>query len=157
MGGQFVSGLITKSTAATWGHAEAVRISTSLTTALVKLEYTLILTNPLLESLLLLVKGTPLFLLRIPLWFCRGLAVLKAEVASRVTPDPNSLPYDRELIAWLKTERASGRTIWLCAHSDKQPTTRVAQHLRLFDGVLASNRNINFGTAAKASKLVASS
>ena len=136
--------------------SSARRVSRSHTPPLcVKLEYTLILTNPLLESLLLLVKRNPLFLLQIPLWLCRGLAVLKAEVASRVTPDPNFLPYDHELIAWLKTERTAGRTIWLCADSDELPAARVAQHLRLFDGVLASNRNINFGAVAKASRLVA--
>ena len=120
----------------------------------VKLEDTLILTSPLFESILLLVKRNPLFLLRISLWLFRGLAVLKAEVASRVTPDPNSLPYNHELIAWLKVERTMGRTIWLCADSDQLPATRIAQHLRLFDGVLASNRNINFETSAKASRLV---
>ena len=120
----------------------------------VKLEDTLILTNPLLESILLLVKLNPLFLLRIPLWLCWGLAVLKAEVASRATPDPDLLPYNHELIAWLKAERTAGRTIWLCADSDELLATRIAQHLGLFDGVLASNRNINLGTLAKASRLV---
>ena len=121
----------------------------------VKLENTLILTSPLFESILLLVKRNPLFLMLIPLWLCRGLAVLKAEVASRVTPDPDSLPYNHELIAWLKAERTAGRTIWLCADSDELPAARIAQHLRLFEGVLASNRHINFGTSAKASRLVA--
>ena len=121
----------------------------------VKLEDTLILTSPLFESILLLVKQNPLFLMLIPLWLCRGLAVLKAKVASRVTPDPNCLPYNHELIAWLKAERTAGRTIWLCADSDELPAERIAQHLRLFDGVLASNRNINFGTAAKGSRLIA--
>ena len=136
--------------------SSARRASRSHTPPLcVKLEYSLILTSLLFESLLLLIKQNPLFLLRVPLWLFHGIAVFKAEVASRVTPDPNSLPYDHELIAWLKTERTAGRTIWLCADSDELPAARVAQHLRLFDGVLASNRNVNFGTAAKASRLVA--
>ena len=121
----------------------------------VKLEDTLILTNPLFESLLLLVKRNPLFLLRTLLWLFRGLAVLKAEVASRVSLDPNFIPYDHELIAWLKAERTAGRTIWLCADSNELPAARIAQHLRLFDGVLASSRNINFGTSVKVSRLVA--
>jgi len=120
----------------------------------VNLDDTLVLTNLLVESLLLLFKQNPLFLLHIPLWLFRGVAVLKAEVASRVSLDPAWLPYDYELIAWLKAERANGRSIWLCADSNELLATSVGQHLNLFDGVLASDRRVNLVRKAKASRLV---
>lgn len=120
----------------------------------VSLDGTLVLTSLLFESLLILIKRNALFLLRIPIWLFQGIAVLKAEVASRITLDPASLPYDFELIAWLKAERAAGRSLWLCASADKLLATRVCEYLALFDGVLASDRSVNFVTAARATKLV---
>jgi 4-hydroxybenzoate polyprenyltransferase len=133
---------------------EGTLFKTSATVLCVNLDDTLVLTNLLLESLLLLIKQNPLFLLRIPLWLFRGVAVLKAEVASRVTVDPTSLPYDYELIAWLTAERTSGRSLWLCADSNELLAECIAQHLKLFDGVLASDRCINLVAKTKASKLV---
>lgn len=113
----------------------------------VNLDDTLILTNLLLESLLLLIKRNPLFLF--PLWLLRGSATFKAEIASRVALDPTLLPYDSKLVGWLKAERTAGRTIWLYADSNESLATRIALHLQLFDGVLACNRTNSSSTAAK--------
>jgi len=116
----------------------------------VDLDGTLILSDLLLESLLLLIKRNPFYLLLVPFWLMRGRAVLKAEVAARVALDAQELPYDKEFISWLESERSAGRTLWLCTASNELLARRVASHLGIFYGVLASDRNVNLAGSAKA-------
>jgi 4-hydroxybenzoate polyprenyltransferase len=104
----------------------------------VDLDGTLILGDSLLESLMQLSKQSPLYILRIPLWLLRGKANLKAQVAARIELDPAALAYNRALIDWLASERRTGRSLWLCTAANQQFASRVAAHLGLFDGVLAS-------------------
>ena len=121
----------------------------------VDLDGTLVRSDLLLESLLLLIRRNPLYVLRIPFWLTRGRAALKAEVASRIVLDPALLPYNRPLLAWLKTEHEQGRELWLCTASDRKLAEAVAAHLGFFAGVLASDARTNFAGARKAAALVA--
>ena len=107
----------------------------------VDLNGTLVRSDLLLELLLLLIKGNALYLFLIPIWFARGKSVLRAEVTSRVTPNPETLPYDREIIGWLESEYRVGRKLWLCAAGYERVATGVASHLGLFAGVLESGTN----------------
>jgi 4-hydroxybenzoate polyprenyltransferase len=103
----------------------------------------------LLESLLLLVKRNLLYALLAVSWLLRGgKARLEAELAARVAVNPAALPYNTELLAWLRTERAGGREIWLSTAADEQLATKVAEHLNLFDGVIASDSNGNMVSVA---------
>ena len=119
----------------------------------VDLDGTLIASDLLLESLLLLLKRNPLYLLRIPLWLLRGRACLKAEIAARVTLNPVALPYNKALLEWLKTQRGAGRPLWLCTAADRRPAAAVADHLGLFDGILASDGRVNLAGETKATAL----
>jgi 4-hydroxybenzoate polyprenyltransferase len=121
----------------------------------VDLDGTLILSDVLLESLMLLIKLNPLYLFLIPIWLLRGRAALKAELSALVTLDPGSLPYDRDFIDWLESERIAGRSLWLCTASNEMFAGRVAAHLGIFQGVLASDRDVNLAGATKAARLVA--
>lgn len=105
----------------------------------VDLDGTLVLGDPLFEALMLLIKQSPLFVLLIPLWLLRGKAHLQAQVGARVQLDPAALAYNRALIDWLESERRTGRSLWLCTAGNEQFASRVAAHLGLFDGVLASD------------------
>ena len=120
----------------------------------VDLDGTLIKSDVLLESLLLLIKKNPLYLFCLPLWLLRGKAALKARIAARVALDPAALPYNRELVDWLRAERASGRSLWLCTAASDRPAAAIAAHVGLFDGVLASDAVTNLAGAAKAEQLV---
>jgi 4-hydroxybenzoate polyprenyltransferase len=120
----------------------------------VELDGALILSNSLLESILLLIKSNPLYLFVVPLWILRGRAVLSAEVALRVTLNPAALPYNQDFIRWLESERNGGRSLWLCTAADELLARRIAAHLALFDGVLASNRSLYFTGETKSSRLV---
>ena len=75
----------------------------------VDLDGTLIRSDLLLESVLRLVGRNPLFLFMLPVWLLRGGAALKAEIGARVELNAAALPYDSELLNWLRAERASGR------------------------------------------------
>ncbi len=120
----------------------------------VDLDGTLILSDLLLESMLLLIKRNPLYLLRIPLWLLRGKASLKAEIAARVTVNPAALPYNRELIDWLRSEQGAGRRLWLCTAANERLAQGVAGHLGLFEGVIASDASTNLAGESKAARLV---
>jgi hypothetical protein len=130
---------------------EAPTISAALC---VDLDGTLVRSDLLLESLMLLIKRNPLYLFCIPLWLLRGKAAVKAELAARVTLDPAALPYNRELIDWLQSERRTGRSIWLCTAADERLAAAVASHVGLFDGVLASDGRVNLAGARKADRLI---
>ena len=120
----------------------------------VDLDGTLILSDLLLESTLRLIARNPLYLFMLPLWLLRGRAVLKAEVAARVDLDPAALPYDADLVHWLKSEQATGRSLWLCTAANEHLAGAVADHLGIFDGVLASDAGTNLAGHSKAQRLV---
>ncbi len=121
----------------------------------VDLDGTLIRSDVLLESLLVLLKRNPLYLLLAVFWLLRrGRAGLKAEIAERAALNPTALPYNQELLSWLKRERATGRSLWLCTAANERLAGAVAQHLGLFDGVLASDSRVNLAGSRKADQLV---
>ncbi len=120
----------------------------------VDLDGTLIRSDLLLESLMLLIKRNPLYLFRLPLWLLRGKAELKSQVARRVELDAAALPYNREFLAWLRSQRQTGRMLWLCTASNERLAARVAAHLNVFDGVLASDAATNLVGHRKAARLV---
>ncbi|MFK3738180.1 UbiA family prenyltransferase [Massilia sp. TN1-12] len=120
---------------------------------IVDLDGTLIHTDMLHESALRVTRDRPLDALRIPLWLMRGKAVLKSQLASRSSFDASLLPYNEKLLDWLKEERANGRRIVLCTASDRAIAEAVAEHLGVFDDVLASDGSINLAGDNKAEAL----
>jgi 4-hydroxybenzoate polyprenyltransferase/phosphoserine phosphatase len=120
----------------------------------VDLDGTLIHSDLLLESALLLIKQRPLYILSMFLWLLQGKAVLKAQIAARVNLSPAALPYNNELLEWLRAERQAGRPLWLCTAANEKLANAVAAHLDLFEGVVASDPTRNLAGDAKASELV---
>jgi 4-hydroxybenzoate polyprenyltransferase len=120
----------------------------------IDLDDTLVRGNLLLEALMVLFKRNPLYVFLVPLWYMRGSTALKAKVAERVELDPEALPYDREILARLQSERQQGRSIWLCTTpASERLGIRIAEHLGLFEGVLPGDDRTNLAGAAKAAQL----
>ncbi|MEM7300860.1 MAG: UbiA family prenyltransferase [Pseudomonadota bacterium] len=119
----------------------------------VDLDGTLIRTDMLHESLFALIRKNPLMVFMIPIWLMRGIAFMKAEIASRVEIDVSTLPYNTELVAWLAAERRDGRSIYLATASNKKFAEQIADHLGLFDGVFASNQTTNLKSRTKCNSL----
>ncbi|MGC2620921.1 MAG: UbiA family prenyltransferase [Acidobacteriaceae bacterium] len=109
----------------------------------VDLDGTLVKSDTLMDSLLVLARTRPLELLRFPSWLLRGKAAVKAEVGARVTLDVRHLPYNRALLEFLEAERGEGRKVYLATGADQTLARRIADHLGLFDGVLASDGKTN--------------
>ncbi len=119
----------------------------------VDMDGTLVLTDLGVESVLALIRRNPLYLLLLPWWLRRGLAAFKREVARRVQLDVTRLPYDRRLLAWLRTQQ--GRPLLLCTASDAGLANAVAAHLGGFAAVVASDGHSNLAGSRKAAALVA--
>jgi 4-hydroxybenzoate polyprenyltransferase len=80
---------------------------------------------------------------KFPGWLMGGKASLKRHIAATVQLDVVHLPYNRELLQYLEQQKAAGRTIYLATAADGDTAQRVADHLGLFTGVLASDGNLN--------------
>ncbi len=109
----------------------------------------------------LLVESTSQFLIQHPLaffkpllWLLRGKTTLKRELALRVQLDPSALPYNEDVLTWLRAEKQSGRRLVLATASHRVLAEQVAQHLKLFDEVLATEGDVNLKSSAKAQALV---
>ena len=121
----------------------------------VDLDGTLIKTDLLVESVCSLLRQEPLALFALPVWLLKGRAHLKREIAQRVQLDPALLPYRTELVDYLRAEHDKGRSIILATASDEHFARQVADHLKLFDKVLASDGITNLAAERKRARLVA--
>lgn len=120
----------------------------------VDLDGTLIHTDLLYESVLTLLRQSPMSVLKLPLWLLRGRAYFKQQVAQRVQPDTANLPYNQPLLAELKRERSRGRRMVLVTGSPTAFARPVADRLGLFDEVLATDDAVNLTGKRKAERLV---
>jgi len=120
----------------------------------VDLDGTLIRSDLLYESFLLMVKQNPLYLLMMPFWLLGGAAGLKENIAKRVQMNPAALPYNTGFIAWLTDQHAAGRELWLCTGSNYRLAYKVADHLKIFKGVIASTHTANMTGHTKARHLI---
>lgn len=93
-------------------------------------------------------------LFRVPFWLAQGKARLKEELAKRWAFDPAHLPYNDQLIVYLREMRVQGRQIVLVTAADRAVAEPIANHLGLFDEVLASNGTDNLRGAKKAEVLL---
>ena len=119
----------------------------------VDLDGTLIRTDVLLESFLGLVKASPLRALRALTQLRRGRAEFKQQIADQVDLDATVLPYDDEIVAYLREERASGRRIVLTTATNEKYARQIAEHVGLFDEVLASDSRTNLSAERKLDRL----
>ncbi|MDO9268601.1 MAG: UbiA family prenyltransferase [Methylobacter sp.] len=119
----------------------------------VDLDGTLIRTDMLHESALRVLRDNPFDILFIPYWLSQGKAVLKRNLSNRTDFDPNSLPYNHDLLDWLKQQQTQGRKLILCTASDHSIAISISQYLGIFDEVMASDGETNLAGKHKAEAL----
>jgi phosphoserine phosphatase len=108
----------------------------------VDLDGTLVLTDTTLACMLAL-RRRPLQLLR-ALWrLPRGRAAVKERLAAAASLDAARLPYNHELLLYLRELRAASRKMVLATGADRTIAEAVARHFDLFDAVLASDGRTN--------------
>lgn len=118
-------------------------------TLVVDLDGTLTPTDTLVESIIQLVKQSPVNLMRLPFWLLKGRAAFKEAVASRTVVTAERLPYRESLLEYLRTERMQGRRVILATAAHRSIADAVALHLGCFDAVLATDGTRNLKGTAK--------
>jgi 4-hydroxybenzoate polyprenyltransferase/phosphoserine phosphatase len=110
---------------------------------IVDLDGTLTPTDTLVESMLQLAKQRPLSLLRVLHWLRRGRSHLRCRVAAETSFNAATLPLRPELLAWLREQQARRRRLVLATAAHESIARPVAEHLQLFDQVLATTGERN--------------
>jgi len=119
----------------------------------VDLDGTLSKTDLLLETIVAAIKIHWIHLFLIPAWFFSGKAAAKSKVATVGSIDPSTIPYNDDLIEYLRRERERGRKIVLATAGDRKIAETIARHLGFFDDVVASDGVNNLKGEAKANAL----
>ncbi len=119
----------------------------------VDLDGTLLRTDSLHESTLLLLRSKPHYAFHLLLLLAQGKARMKREIAQRVALDPGRLPYHKEFLEWLIAERERGRRLVLATAADEKVAHAISAYLGLFDEVIASDGIINRSAHHKAELL----
>jgi 4-hydroxybenzoate polyprenyltransferase/phosphoserine phosphatase len=109
----------------------------------VDLDGTLVKSDTLVDSVLLLARKHPAVLLKFPGWLTRGKASFKAHVVDAVSLDVAHLPYNRALLTYLNRQHTEGRKLYLATGADGALARRIAAHLGIFEEVHASDGAIN--------------
>lgn len=134
--------------------AGAFTLEEVLPPLVVDLDETLVKTDLLIESILVLIRNQPLALFLFPLWLIHGVAWFKQEVARRVSLEIAALPWRDDFIADLRRQRGKGRCLVLATGSDIRLAHSAADYLKIFDLVLASDGITNLCGKAKRDVLV---
>ena len=109
----------------------------------VDLDGTLVRTDTSTESAFRLIRRNIGYLFVLPFWLLRGKAHLKDRVARRVPLDATDLPYRDSILDFLRDQRSAGRKLTLATAANHRHAQQVADHLGLFENVLASDRTHN--------------
>lgn len=109
----------------------------------VDLDGTLISSDSLYELACGLSRQRPWLVLLMPLWLLHGKAWFKARLAQSATLDVTLLPYNAALLQWLSEQRLKGKKLVLCTASDYVVAQSIADHLGIFNEVIASDGQTN--------------
>ncbi len=115
----------------------------------VDLDGSLIATDLLWESFLCVMRARPWDALSIPGWLWRGRANLKRRLTEEAALDIKTLPFREEVVTFLRQRRDEGRRLVLATAAEEGLARAVADHLGLFDDVIASDGTTNLKGRAK--------
>lgn len=119
----------------------------------VDLDGTLVKSDTLVDSLLVLARTRPGLLWKLPSRLMRGKAAFKAFVTDSVTLDVARLPYNLKVLQFLQQEHVKGRPIYLTTGADSRVAQRVADNLGIFTSVLGSDGSTNLIAGKKLDRL----
>ncbi len=123
-------------------------------TLYVDLDGTLIKTDLLFESILLLLKNNVFLALLIPMWLLKGKAHLKHQLAKRVHVAVELLPLNPEFHSYLLKEVETGRNIVLISASSQMLVRQVSDHLGLFIDAMGSDEDHNLVSKNKLTRII---
>lgn len=115
----------------------------------VDLDGTLIATDTLLVNFRLVLSRKPLAVIPMLGHLAAGRASLKDFLATTASIQPDRLPYRPAVLEFLTRHREHGRPLILATAAHHRIANAVAQHLQLFDSVIASDRHTNQKSSTK--------
>ncbi len=115
----------------------------------VDLDGSLTRTDTLVENIFLLLSRKPWMFLALPVWLLRGRAYLKGRIAAFGYFRADLLPYQQEFVQYLRAQQESGRALILVTAAPQTIARAVADHLGIFQEVIASSGTVNLAGAQK--------
>ncbi len=115
----------------------------------VDLDGTLVKSDTLQDSTVLLLRHQPLKLIASLRMLLRGKARFKQEIARQMPLDVSRLPWNHAVLRYIRKEHASGRIIVLATGADLALAERVAVHLSCIDRLVASDGHLNLTGSRK--------
>ena len=109
----------------------------------VDLDGTLLSTDLLWESALILLKKKPWALGFFPFWLVKGKAHFKRQLSQRVDLNEANLPFRQDVLKFLYQEKEKGREIVLVTASEQKAAEAVVEPLSIFSKVVGSNGKLN--------------
>jgi len=117
----------------------------------VDLDGTLVKTDMLYESFIMNLSRNPLILFLCFYWLIvGGKVLLKSKLADRYEFEPEFLPYNEELLNYLKKEKNNGSALYLATATHESIANKISAYLGLFIDVFATNNVINLSGKNKA-------
>ncbi|MDU8361881.1 UbiA family prenyltransferase [Pseudomonas syringae group sp. J309-1] len=121
----------------------------------IDLDGTLLKSDMLYECCILFLRNNPLKFYRLFIWLFQGKAMLKKHLAEAVDIDVAVLPYDAKVLELIATAKRSGHTIVLATATHISLAKEIANHLNIFDDVIASDETTNLSAHRKRDALIA--
>lgn len=109
----------------------------------VDLDGTLIKSDVSIDAFVSFIRAAPHKIFLLFLWLFKGKSYLKEKIARIIKVNPEHLPYNQELLEFLKKEAEKGIDIFLISGSDQSYVKKVAQYLGFFENYWGSNRSNN--------------
>lgn len=119
----------------------------------VDLDGTLVATDTLWESFLILLKTAPHRVLALLLVLLGGRPKLKRYLARHAPIDPAALPYREDVLQLAREAGQEGRRVLLVTASDQATAAAVAKHVDVFDEAIGSDGRENLKAERKAALL----
>lgn len=119
----------------------------------IDLDGTLVRSDTLVETALLLLANRPFRLFRLLPQAWRDRVRFKQSLAAVAPLDAASLPYNADILALMHTARDAGQPVYLATAADRKIADSVAAHIGGFAGSFASDGHANLKGAAKAAML----
>ena len=119
----------------------------------VDLDGTLVATDTLWESFLVLLKTAPHRVLVLLVVLLGGRPRLKRYLSTHAPIDPATLPYRKEVLELAREARQAGRPVLLVTASDQATAAAVAAHVNVFDEAVGSDGRQNLKAERKAELL----
>ena len=121
----------------------------------VDLDDTLARTDFFFESLLVFIKQNPINIFYAIYWLMlNDRAYLKSKIAQAVDIDVTTIPLNKPLIQWLGNKKKLGHEIILATATHRKYADDVANHVGLFNQVLATEDGFNLKGVNKEKKLI---